>query len=573
MDNWTICNKTGDFDMIKREFSVNDITARLLVNRGITGREEIEAFLHPTIFDLHPASLLLGMEKAASTMATAITDHVRIRVIGDYDVDGIMSTYILTDALRRCGADVDSYIPHRIKDGYGLNSSMIEQAGADGVGLVVTCDNGISAVEAAKTAETLGIMLIVTDHHEIPDILPKAEVIIDAKQTGDCYPCRDICGAVVAAKVAEAVSGKMGTPYAPDRYLEYMAMATICDVVPLIGENRTIAKLGIEKLKKTDNPGLKFLMEENTLDMESLSEYHVGYILGPCFNATGRIDDAGLALRMLQTRDTHEAAVCAHECRELNEERKQMTAEQEKLAYAELAKSPVSDVIVLRLDSCHESIMGIIAGRIKERYNRPAIVVTKSGENLKGSCRSIPAYNMFEELKKCSDLLLKFGGHPMAAGLTLREEDLEAFRERLLENSTLTEKDMQRKMLIDAEVSFGMFDEKALSELAMLAPFGTPNYSPLFAERGLTVKSIKRMGRDGNFLRFKLADRYTDDITGVCFNDADQTLAELSENHGEIVSDDNGVRCGELSVTAAYVPKLNVFRDVSEIQMNIRSLR
>lgn len=559
--------------MIKRRFSVNDITARLLVNRGITDPSEIEEFLHPTISDLHPASLLKGMDDAVRIIADAIGAGKRIRVIGDYDVDGIMSTYILTDALQRCGAKVDSYIPHRIRDGYGLNPEMIEQAHNDTVELIVTCDNGISAIAAAELAERLGITLVITDHHEIPDELPHAAVIVDAKQKDDSYPCRDICGAVVAAKVAEAVFKLMNRPFVRDEYLEYMALATICDVVPLIGENRTIAKLGIEKLKKTDNYGLRCLMEENTLDTEALSEYHIGYILGPCFNATGRIDDAEVALRMLRTKDPHEASVCAHECRELNEERKQMTSEQEKLAYEALEKAPIDDVIVLRLDSCHESIMGIIAGRIKERYNRPAIVVTMSGDNLKGSCRSIPAYNMFEELKKCSDLLLKFGGHPMAAGLTLPEKDLDEFRRRLNENSTLTEKDMQRKVLIDAEVSFGMFDEKALDEIAMLAPFGAPNYPPLFAERGLHVKSIRRMGRDGNFLRFRLADRFNSDITGVCFNDADTTLADLSTAHGAVQTDDVGGRDPELTVTAAYVPKLNIYRDMREIQMNIRSLR
>lgn len=573
MDNWTICNKTGDFDMIKRRFGVNDITARLLVNRGITEPSQIEEFLHPTLSDLHPASLLLGMDEAVRIIAEAIGNGKHIRVIGDYDVDGIMSTYILTDALFRCGANVDSYIPHRIRDGYGLNPQMIEQAHSDGVELIVTCDNGISATAAAELARQYGITLIITDHHEIPDELPYAAVIVDAKQKDDSYPCRDICGAVVAAKVAEAVFRRMNREYPRDEYLEYMALATICDVVPLIGENRTIAKLGIEKLKKTENYGLRCLMEENTLDMDALSEYHIGYILGPCFNATGRIDDAELALRMLRTKDTHEASVCAHECRELNEERKQMTSEQEKLAYEALDKAPVDDVIVLRLDCCHESIMGIIAGRIKERYNRPAIVVTKSGEHLKGSCRSIPAYNMFEELKKCSDILLKFGGHPMAAGLTLKESDLDGFRRRLNENSTLTEKDMQRKVMIDAEVSFGMFDDKALDEIAMLAPFGAPNYPPLFAERGLQVKSLKRMGRDGNFLRFRLLDRFNTDITGVCFNDADTTLAELSETHGEVRTDDAGGRNTDLTVTAAYVPKLNVYHDIREIQMNIRSLR
>lgn len=575
MEKWTICNKSGDFAGIAERFGISKITARLLVNRGVCTDSQIEAFLNPKITDLHNAELLKNADRTAEFLVDRIKKQKPVRVVGDYDVDGIMATYILSDALRRAGAIVSSYIPHRIKDGYGLNEEIIEQAYADGIDTVITCDNGIAAVPAAKRAGELGIHLLITDHHEIPDELPNAEVIVDPKMEDDSYPCRDICGAVVAAKVAELLFQKAGCKYTPEDYLEFMAMATICDVVPIIDENRAIAKLGMEKLKVTKNPGLKSLLLETTVMPETISEYQIGYILGPCFNATGRIDDAGIALEMLEVGDEKRASELASLCKNLNDERKLITAEQEAVAYKLLDESGRDDsVIVLELPDCHESILGIIAGRVKERYNKPTIIVTKSGDYYKGSGRSIPAYNMFEKLNEVSGCLHKFGGHPMAAGMSIKPECLEEFRTRLNENSGLTKEDMQRKLLLDAEVSFSLFDEKAVEELSLLSPFGPGNNSVVFAERGLKVQSMTYIGKDSTHLRFKLINSYGYEITAVFFSEARNVVKELIEKYGESAVNrafaglDSGI-----TLTVAYVPRINSYRDMRSIQMNIKAIK
>lgn len=576
MDKWTICNKTADFERIAQTAGISEITARLLVNRDLTDDEDIRRFLNPTYEDLYSPHLMLNLDSATELIAAKIEAHKKIRVVGDYDVDGIMATFIFDDALKSVGADSDWYIPHRIRDGYGLNEDIIRTAAADGVDTVITCDNGISAREASLVAESLGLTLIITDHHEIPDVLPVAAAIVDPKQEADTYPCREICGAVVAAKVASALFERMGADIQISRYLEFMAMATICDVVALKGENRVIAKLGLEALKTTKNPGLAKLIEETGIVPASLSEYHVGYILGPCFNATGRIDDAGLAFEMLSSKDVAHARELATECKNLNEERKVMTAEQEKIAFDMLDAmgDALPKVVVLELPDCHESLLGIIAGRIKERYNRPAIVVTKSKDNYKGSARSIPAYNMFEELCGVREYLVRFGGHPMAAGLTVFGDKLEEFRQALNARCTLTEDDMVHKLLIDAEISFNLFTEEIINELNLMAPFGAANASPIFAERGLKLKGLKKIGKEGNYLRFRLENKYGHEVTGTCFNDADSILADLTAKYGEreveraLYSGDNNI-----VLTAAYVPRMNEYRDVKEIQMNIKALR
>ena len=576
MDRWTICNKTADFESIKSEFGVSDIMARLLVNRGLTESDGLRAFLDPSESDLHSPHLLLNMDGAAGLLVRKIEEGRRIRVVGDYDVDGIMATYILNDALIRSGAAADWYIPHRIRDGYGLNEEIIRKAAQDGVDTVVTCDNGIAAVAAALEAERLGITLIVTDHHEIPENLPKAAFIVDPKQDGDTYPCPAICGAVVAAKLAQVLFEMRGVDADIMQYIEFMAMATICDVVPLSGENRVIAKLGTEALKTTSNPGLSALLDETGIDRGAIGEYHIGYILGPCMNATGRIDDAGLAFSLLSAQSADEAAAIAHECRELNDERKIMTAEQENEAVKLLGpvEEMESKVIVLELPDCHESILGIIAGRLKERYNRTAIVVTESQGAYKGSARSIPVYNMFEELSKCSEYLIRFGGHPMAAGLTLEKDKLDLFRDALNSGCRLTDTDMCRKILIDMEVSFNLFTEDIVDEIEKLAPFGAGNNPPLFAERGLKCRSIKFIGKDNSFLRFRLANSFGHEFTATCFLDAQSVIGQMTERFGK--SDVDRALTGgtnHISFTAAYVPKVNVYRDSRDIQMNIKYIK
>lgn len=575
MEKWTICNRTGDFEGIRRRFGVSDITARLLVNRRITEETETDAFLHPNEKQLNSPELMTGLSEAVDFITQKIREGRKIRIVGDYDVDGIMATFILFDSLGRAGADVDWYIPHRIRDGYGLNEDIMRTASADGVDTVITCDNGISAVAAGIEAAKAGISLIITDHHEVPDEVPPAEVIVDPKQPGDTYPCHEICGAVVASKLGRTVLKRLGTDVPEDEYLEYMAMATICDVVALRGENRTIAALGMEKLRTTSNLGLSALIRATEIDPQTLSEYHVGFILGPCFNATGRIDDAGLAMELLTAKDAAEAEKLADECRRLNEERKEMTAEQEQKTIEKLeALSSIPKVIVLELEDCHESILGIIAGRIKERYNRPAIIVTMSKGNYKGSGRSVVGYNLFEELTAHKEYLLKFGGHPLAAGMTIEKEKLDGFREALNRDCLLNEEDMCRKIQIDAEVSFQLFTPQVVDEIGMLAPFGQGNPAPLFAERGLRVRGMKYIGRDNSFLRFKVVNSGGYEFTALSFFPADETVAEMNQKFGEAeVAKAFAGAENSIVMTAAFVPRINVFRDMTEVQMNIKALR
>ncbi len=576
MDKWTICNKTADFSAIINEFGFSEVMARLLVNRDLRTGGEIRAFLTPSLSDLHSPHLLKNLDEAVDLVIEKIRAGKKIRIVGDYDVDGIMATYVLNDALTRTGADADWYIPHRIKDGYGLNSEIIRQAGRDGVDTIITCDNGIAALDASIEAEKLGMTLVVTDHHEIPAVLPHAAFIVDPKQEDDHYPCREICGAVLAAKFAGVLFEKLGTDADISEYLEFMAMATICDVVPLKGENRTIAKLGLAKLEKTDNPGLRSLMEQTEISDGHINEYHVGFIMGPCFNATGRIDNAGLALELLNARNKQDADRLALECKKLNEDRKQMTSEQEEIAFSILdARADALDrVIVLELPDCHESILGILAGRVKERYNRPSIIVTKSGNDYKGSARSIPAYNIFEELSVCSEYLVKFGGHPMAAGLTVASGKLEEFTRAINERCRLSEEDMSRKVLIDAQASFNLFNEKVLSEIEMLAPFGQGNPAPLFAEKGLRCRSIKYIGKTNNYLRFRLINSCGYEFTATSFSDASETVERLTAKYGK--ADVEKAFTGgsnNISMTVAFVPKINDYHGASEIQMNIRNIK
>ncbi|MBO4415807.1 MAG: single-stranded-DNA-specific exonuclease RecJ [Lachnospiraceae bacterium] len=575
MEKWAICNKKGDFDGISRDFGISKVSARILVNRDICEYDQINEFLNPEISMLHSPIFLNGVSEAAVQLKKKIDEGKKIRIVGDYDVDGIMATYILTDAIRSCGGNADWYIPHRIRDGYGINPDIINTAVEDGIDTVITCDNGIAAFEAADEARKAGITMIITDHHELQDRLPDCDIIIDPKQKDDTYPCKEICGAVVAAKLAQILFETMGLGSKEDRYLEFMAMATICDVVSLRGENRVIAKLGIKKLTSTSNPGLAALIGEKNLDPDSLTEYHVGYVLGPCFNATGRIDDAGVALKMLMEKDPAAASDYARECVQLNEERKEMTAEQEKKAIELVdAFDVLPKVIVVELADCHESILGIIAGRLKEHYSRPAIAATRNSEGYKASARSTENYNIFEELKKCSDLLVKFGGHPMAAGLTIKADCFDEFAARMNDNCELGDEDLCRRVLIDAEVAFNAFDEKTMNELARFAPFGPGNPTALFAERDLRVKSISYIGKDNNFLKFILENSFGYSITATMFSDAEGVIGSLERKFGrdQVKKAFSGLK-NEVSITAAYYPRVNVYRDVKDIQMNIRYIR
>lgn len=608
MQNWTVCNKSGDFAGIMDRFGLSSVAARLLVNRDIVEEKAIRDYLYPDESLLNSPQLLYNLDKAADIICRKLDKGAKIRVIGDYDADGIMATNILTDALTRLGADVDFYIPDRIKDGYGINCEMINDAGNDGVDTIITCDNGIAATAAASEARNRGITLVVTDHHELPDVLPEAEVIVDPKQPEDNYPCRNICGAVVAAKLAEELlNRRLGNKAGRSvEYIEFMAIATICDVVPLTDENRTIAKLGINRLnevymsvlkdinskedflelltdmsflkqceEKRINIGLLALLFICEIKGGVLSDYTIGFVIGPCFNATGRLDLAAKSLHLLKCSTGAEAYNYAEICRKLNEERKAMTAEFAEKAYTMVESGLLEDrVLVVELPECHESLAGIIAGRIREKYCRPTIVLTNAVEGMKGSGRSIPEYNMFEELKECSDLFTKFGGHPMAAGISLPTDNVSELRRKLNENCRLTDEDMCDKIVLDAAAGFNIFTEREVQEIELFAPFGQGNRQVLFGERELTVLRISNMGKDGMYLRFDVSNKYNCRYQIPYFKDKAEILSQLENKYGkaEVDAAFSGSQ-NSLRITVAYVPKMNSYKGINSVQMNVRYIK
>ena len=586
-EKWSVCNKKGDFGFIMNTFGVTASTARLLINRDKTTEEEIREFLYPDEDNLHPGTLMRNLKEAADIIEEKLSSLKKIRIIGDYDADGIMSTFILYDALKKLGAEADFYIPDRIRDGYGINADMIVKASEDGIDTVLTCDNGISATDAAEEAKKRGITLIVTDHHELPAELPEASIIVDPKHPEDTYPCKNICGAVVAAKLSAELLERHGLA-AKNKgcldYIEYMGIATICDVVPLEKENKTIASLGLKKLNEkyllgdttgdgSINMGLKALID--LCDIKGvISDHTVGFIIGPCLNATGRLDLAGRALHMLLAEDPAQALKYAGECRELNEERKSMTVSETEKALKGIESEGITDrVLVVELPDCHESLAGIIAGRIREKYIKPVFVLTKGKDMIKGSGRSIPGYNMFGEMQKCSELFTKFGGHPMAAGLSLPEENVAVFREKINALCTLTEEDMKKKVLLDAAVPISAFDEKSVEELQLFAPCGPENPAPLFGDRNNKVVRMRRIGKNNNFLKMTMEDSKGVRYSAVCFKDADEVILALSEKYGTAQVDrafegrDNDIR-----LTISYVPEINEYNGIRSIQMKIQGI-
>ena len=586
-EKWSVCNKAGDFGFIMNTFGVTASTARLLINRGLQSEKDIREFLYPDTTMLYSPKLMRNLSEAADVIEEKLSSRKKIRVIGDYDADGIMSTYILDDMFKKLGAEADFYIPDRVKDGYGINEEMIQKAKTDGVDTIVTCDNGISAVEAAKEAERCGITLIITDHHELPAVLPSARVIVDPKHPEDKYPCKDVCGAVVASKLAAELLERKGFAKAGAGaldYLEFMAIATICDVVPLAGENRTIASLGLKRLNslylkeipekgRTANPGLKALIDICEI-RNTINDYTIGFVIGPCLNATGRLDLAGRAMNMLKAKSREEALECAGICRDYNEERKAMTHTETEKAFEFLdSLSEMDRVLIVELPECHESLAGIIAGRIKERYLRPSFVLTKGKDGMKGSGRSIPGYNMFGEMQKCSELFTKFGGHPMAAGLSISTENVACFREKMNSLCTLTEEDMKKKVLLDAVVPISAFDEKSIEEMKLFEPCGTGNPSPIFADRNNRVIRIRRLGKNNNFLKFSMQDSKGTTYEAVCFKDADTVVAALTEKYGRPAVDavfagrDSGI-----TLSVSYTPEINEYNGTRSIQMKVQGI-
>ena len=579
-EKWVVLAKSADFNGIGRTYGVDPVIARIVRNREVTGREELDAYFHPTVSCLHDPALLKGAKKAASLLQEKITGQKKIRIIGDYDIDGIFATYILYHGLCTCGAVVDYALPHRMNDGYGLSEKLIREAYDGGCDTILTCDNGIAAANEIALAKELGMTVIVTDHHEVPlrwegekatAVLPDADVVVDPKQPDCTYPFKGICGAVVAWKVLQLLQRELGRSDDWQQYLACAAFATVGDVMELRGENRTITALGLEQLRHTENIGLQALIRQNGLEPETLRAYHIGYVIGPCINASGRLDTAKRALELLLEKDMARASLRAQELVALNESRKALTAKGFDAA-VELVESQElwrKQVLVVYLPQCHESLAGIIAGRLRERYYRPTFVLTKGEGCIKGSGRSIPAYHMYEKLSRVGNLLLKFGGHAMAAGLSIAEEHLREFAEALNVDAGLDEADLTEKICIDVPMPISYISETLIGQLSVLEPCGNGNEKPVFADRELTARCAFYIGKERNMLKLQL-NCGTGVMDALYFGDAEEFLDYYREKYGADQVDAllHG-RPQQMRFAFVYYPQINRYQGMSSLQIVI----
>lgn len=562
-----VAAKRADFKGIGERFGIDQVTARIIRNRDVIGEKAIEKYFHGSRKDFYSPWLLKDMEKAVAILQEKIENRNRIRIIGDYDIDGVMSTYILLESLRGLGCDVDMMIPNRITDGYGINEHLIEQAWQEGRDTIITCDNGIAAVTQIRKAKDLGMTVIVTDHHEVPfedleggrkEILPPADAIVNPKQKACSYPFAGLCGAVVAMKVMEALYEKMAPEVdLVDKMLPFAGIATIGDVMDLQDENRILVKEGLQRLHHTTNLGLQELIRVNNLEPENISPYHIGFILGPCLNASGRLDTAKRALQLLLAGSREEAAVLAGDLKNLNESRKEMTAQGLEKAIEQVESTSMMEdtVLVVFLPECHESLAGIIAGRLRERYHKPSFVLTRGEEGVKGSGRSIESYSMYEKLCECKEYLTKFGGHPMAAGLSLEEENVERFRRKLNEQSGLTEEDLVEKVTIDVPMPIHYIRKDLVQELSLLEPFGKGNEKPLFAQKNLWISQMRVFGKNRNVVKMRLTDENGYPMDGVYFGNGDEFAEEGR---------------GKRKISIVYYPDINMYQGRESLQVIIR---
>lgn len=572
MERWVLLRKGADFEAIGKKYQISPRLACLIRNRDVIGEEAVDRYLNGTISDLYDGMLMKDMDKAIDILKEKILEDKKIRVIGDYDIDGVNATYILLEGLERLGADVDSDIPERISDGYGLNRHLVERAYEAGVDTLITCDNGIAAADEIAYGKEMGMTVIVTDHHEVPFDeqdgekryrIPPADAVMDPKQPDCLYPFKGLCGAAVAYKLMEALWESMGKDSADlDDLIENVAIATIGDVMDLEDENRIFVKEGLQMLRRTKNPGLKALIECTGIDKESLNSYHIGFVLGPCINASGRLDTAKRALELLRAGTQKEADILAGDLKALNDSRKDMTEEAVKQAEEQVETTTISKdkVLVVYLPDCHESLAGIVAGRIRENYYKPVFVLTDAEEGVKGSGRSIDGYHMYEELNKCKELLTKFGGHRLAAGLSLPKENVGKFREMLNKNCTLTEEEMKEKVTIDMEMPFGCVTEGLVKELELLEPFGKGNTKPVFAARDVTLLGARILGKNRNVLKLQVQDVNGYRIEAMLFHHADDFLGKLEEQYGKTEVDAllKG-RGRQIQISLTYYPDINEY--------------
>ena len=570
MEKWFVAMKKADFNGIAEKYQISPIIARLMRNRDVIGDEAIDFYLNGTVEDLYDGLLMKDMDRAVDILKEKIEEEKKIRVIGDYDIDGVNATYILQQGLAGLGADVDTDIPDRIKDGYGLNQMLIDRALDDDVDTIITCDNGIAAMSEIAYGKENGMTIVVTDHHEVPYLeengekkylLPPADAVVDPHRADCEYPFKGLCGAAVAYKLVEVLYRVSGKPeqeveHLQESLMENVAIATIGDVMDLVGENRVFVKKGLELLKTTKNEGLHALMQCTGVDTANLNTYHIGFVIGPCINAGGRLDTAKRALELLNASNRREAVTLAADLKELNDSRKEMTEEGVEEAVRQIESSSWKDdqVLVVYLPECHESIAGIIAGRIKERYYRPTFVLTKGETGVKGSGRSIEAYDMFAEMSRCRELFTKFGGHKLAAGLSLEEEKVEVFRKRINELADLTEEDLQMKVSIDMRLPFPYINEELIRELKILEPFGKGNGKPLFAESKLRVIQPRIFGKNRNVLKCRLEDQQGNQMEAVYFGEVEDCLRQMEKK--QIMS-------------FTYYPSINEYMGRRTIQLTI----
>ena len=572
MERWVLLRKGADFEAIGKKYQISPRLACLIRNRDVIGEEAVDRYLNGTISDLYDGMLMKDMDKAIDILKEKILEDKKIQVIGDYDIDGVNATYILLEGLERLGADVDSDIPDRISDGYGLNRHLVERAYEAGVDTLITCDNGIAAADEIAYGKEMGMTVIVTDHHEVPFDehdgekryrIPPADAVMDPKQPDCLYPFKGLCGAAVAYKLMEALWESMGKDSADlDDLIENVAIATIGDVMDLEDENRIFVKEGLQMLRRTKNPGLKALIECTGIDKNSLNSYHIGFVLGPCINASGRLDTAKRALELLRAGTQKEADILAGDLKALNDSRKDMTEEAVKQAEEQVEATTISKdkVLVVYLPDCHESLAGIVAGRIRENYYKPVFVLTDAEEGVKGSGRSIDGYHMYEELNKCKELLTKFGGHRLAAGLSLPKENVGKFREMLNKKCTLTEEEMKEKVTIDMEMPFGCVTEGLVKELELLEPFGKGNTKPVFAARDVTLLGARILGKNRNVLKLQVQDVNGCRIEAMLFHHADDFLGKLEEQYGktELEALLKG-RGRQIRISMTYYPDINEY--------------
>ncbi len=573
MEKWFVMRKGAPFDEIAEKFHISPIVARLIRNRNIVGDEAIEEYLHGTLLDLYDGMLMKDMQKAVDILIEKIRDGKKIRIIGDYDIDGINATYILLEGLLALGANVDTDIPERVKDGYGLNRQLLELAKKDSVDTVITCDNGIVATEEIAYGKKLGLTIIVTDHHEVPEVLPEADAIVNPKQKDCPYPFSELCGAAIAYKLVEVLFEVLGEDVEDIDYLmENVAIATVGDVMPLVKENRIFVKQGLEMLRRTKNLGLRALMDANQVLAEQVNTYHIGFVLGPCLNATGRLDTAKRALKLLCARDAEEARSLAIELKSMNDKRKEMTVLAVEQAISEIEKGTLKDdrVLVVYLPDCHESLAGIVAGRIRERYYKPTVVLTNTENGVKGSARSIEEYDIYQALCECQMLLTKFGGHKLAAGMSLEEKNVEPLRCMLNQYCKLTEEDLIAKVSIDMQLPFANVNEELIEQLEVLEPFGKDNTKPIFAEKDVEILNARIFGNRQNVLRMQVVNAQGIRMNAVYFGGVQEFLEFLVNKYDENKVDMmlSGQRSG-IQVSITYYPTTNEYMGKTYLQIVI----